>query len=300
MAIGALIAISVLLSELGSPQELWQTVKHAEWVYVFAALALSMATNVAFAIALFGAVPGRLPFWPTVTTQVACSFSNLAVPYVGGAAVQIRYLQKQGIPIADAVASGGALMGAVNLIVQVVVFMASIALIPDSLQLSNIDASDVVKVLMILIVVVLVGIAVVMGVPRLRRTIVPPVKQGASTILEALHSPRRMFTLIGGNLLVTVLYGLCLMACIAAYGNGLPFWTILAVNIGVSTIAGLVPLPGGGAAISAVGLSGALVAFGVSESVAVAAVLTNQLVVTYLPAIPGWFATRSLLERDYL
>ncbi|HEV3351694.1 MAG TPA: lysylphosphatidylglycerol synthase domain-containing protein [Acidimicrobiales bacterium] len=300
MAIGALIAISVLLSELGSPQELWQTVKHAEWVYVFAALALSMATNVAFAIALFGAVPGRLPFWPTVTTQVACSFSNLAVPYVGGAAVQIRYLQKQGIPIADAVASGGALMGAVNLIVQVVVFMVSIALIPDSLQLSNIDASDVVKVLMILIVVVLVGIAVVMGVPRLRRTIVPPVKQGASTILEALHSPRRMFTLIGGNLLVTVLYGLCLMACIAAYGNGLPFWTILAVNIGVSTIAGLVPLPGGGAAISAVGLSGALVAFGVSESVAVAAVLTNQLVVTYLPAIPGWFATRSLLERDYL
>jgi uncharacterized membrane protein YbhN (UPF0104 family) len=90
------------------------------------------------------------------------------------------------------------------------------------------------------------------------------------------------------------------MACIAAYGKGLPFFTILAVNIGVSTIAGLVPVPGGGAAISAIGISGVLAAFGVSEAVAVAAVLTNQLVTTYLPAIPGWLATRRLLELDYL
>jgi uncharacterized membrane protein YbhN (UPF0104 family) len=109
-----------------------------------------------------------------------------------------------------------------------------------------------------------------------------------------------MLLLFGGNLLTTVVYGLCLMACITAYGQGLPFWTVLAVNIGVSTIAGLVPVPGGGAAISAIGMSGVLAAFGVNESVAVAAVLTNQLATTYLPAIPGWFATRWLLEKDYL
>lgn len=300
MAVGALIAVSVLLSELGSPQELWQTVKHAEWLFVLLAAALSMATNVGYAVALFGAVPDRLPFWPTVTMQVACSFSNLAVPYIGGAAVQIRFLQKRGVPIADAVAAGGALMGAVNLLVQVFMFVVAVALIPESLSLSNVDASDIVKVLLLLVVLVLLGVAVVMGVPRLRRSIVPPIKQGATTILEALRSPRRMLTLVAGNMFVTVVYGLCLMACIAAYGKGLPFFTILAVNIGVSTIAGLVPLPGGGAAISAVGLSGVLAAFGVAESVAVAAVLTNQLLVTYLPAIPGWFATKTLLDRDYL
>lgn len=300
MAIGALIAVGVLLSQLGSPQELWDTVKNAEWSWVLVALALSMGTNLGFTIALFGAVPGRLPFWPTVTTQVACSFSNLAVPYVGGAAVQIRYLQKQGVAITDAVAAGGALMGAANLLVQVVVFIVAVALIPNSLQLSSIEASDLVKVLLVLVVVVLLGVAVVLGIPRLRRTVVPPVRQGATTIWEAVHSPRRVLLLIGGNLLTTVLYALCMMACIAAYGQGLPFWTILAVNIGVSTIAGLVPVPGGGAAISAIGMSGVLAAFGVKESVAVAAVLTNQLATTYLPAIPGWFATRWLLEQDYL
>ncbi|MBV8235074.1 MAG: flippase-like domain-containing protein [Acidimicrobiia bacterium] len=300
MACGALIAVGVLLSQLGSPQELWETVQHAQWLWVVVALALSLSTDVGFAVAMFGAVPGRLPFWPTVETQLACSFSNLAVPYVGGAAVQIRYLQKQGIPITDAVASGGALMGAVNLVVQVIVFIVAVALIPDSLSLTKIQASDLVKVLLVLIIVVLLGVTVVMGVPRLRRATVPPVRQGASTIWEALRSPRRMLALVGGNLAVTLLYALCLMACIAAYGTGLPFFTLLAVNIGVSTIAGLVPVPGGGAAISAIGLTGVLTAFGVAESVAVAAVLTQQLVGTYLPAIPGWFATRSLLERDYL
>jgi len=49
-----------------------------------------------------------------------------------------------------------------------------------------------------------------------------------------------------------------------------------------------------------VGLSGALVAVGVPQEAAVGAVLANQLVVTYLPAIPGWFATEDLIRRDYL
>jgi undecaprenyl-diphosphatase len=300
MAVGALLAVGVLLSQLGSPQELWDTLKNADFGWVLVALFLSIATNLGYAVALFGAVPGRLPFWPTVEMEVACSFSNLAVPYVGGAAVQIRFLQKQGTSITDAVAAGGALMGVANLLVQIAVFIVAVALIPDSMHLSKIDASDLVKVLLVLVALVLLGVAVVLGVPRLRRTILPPVKQGATTIWDAVHSPRRVLALVAGNLLTTVLYGLCLMACLAAYGPGLPFFTILAVNIGVSTIAGLVPVPGGGAAISAIGMSGVLAAFGVSESVAVAAVLTNQLATTYLPAIPGWFTTRRLLERDYL
>jgi len=34
--------------------------------------------------------------------------------------------------------------------------------------------------------------------------------------------------------------------------------------------------------------------------IAIAAVLVNQIVVNYLPAIPGWVATRHLMKRDYL
>jgi uncharacterized membrane protein YbhN (UPF0104 family) len=52
--------------------------------------------------------------------------------------------------------------------------------------------------------------------------------------------------------------------------------------------------------VASVGLSGALVAFGVPKEVAVAAVLTNQLVVNYLPAVPGWFATNRLVRRGFI
>ena len=61
-----------------------------------------------------------------------------------------------------------------------------------------------------------------------------------------------------------------------------------------------VPIPGGGTAVGTVGLSAVLVSFGIPDNVAVAAALANQLVYSYLPAIPGWFATKHLFRHDYL
>nr|MDQ6910451.1 hypothetical protein [Actinomycetota bacterium] len=84
------------------------------------------------------------------------------------------------------------------------------------------------------------------------------------------------------------------------FGHSPTIWTLLVANIGVSTVASLVPIPGGSTAVATVGLSGALTAFGVSTEVAVSAVLTQQLVVNYVPAVLGWFATKDLLDRDYL
>ena len=103
--------------------------------------------------------------------------------------------------------------------------------------------------------------------------------------------------LLAGNVLVSILYTVCLLLCVKAYGSDVSFWSLLAVNIGIGTIAPLIPVPGGGTALSVVGLSGALAAFGVPDGVAIAAILTNQLVVNYLPAVAGWFATRDLLKQ---
>jgi hypothetical protein len=49
-----------------------------------------------------------------------------------------------------------------------------------------------------------------------------------------------------------------------------------------------------------VGLSGLLVAVGVPAPAAAAAVLTQQLAVSYAPAIPGWFATNNLIRQGLL
>jgi uncharacterized membrane protein YbhN (UPF0104 family)/tRNA A-37 threonylcarbamoyl transferase component Bud32 len=300
MAIGTLVAVFVLLGQIGSPQELWDTLKNADWVYVLIAFVLSMLTNFGYAIALMGTVPRRLPIWPTTETQLAMSFSNLAIPAVGGIAVQVRYLQKQGVDLASAVASGGLLSTVANVVAQIILFFIALWLAPNKLDFGNIDTQSVVQVVLLIGALLLVAVGVVLLVPKLRATIVPPVKRGAGTMWEALQSPKRIFFLISGNFIASLLYGLCLLACIEAYGGSVSFWSLLAANIFIGTIASLVPIPGGNTAVSSIGMSGALVAFGVPDAVAVAAVLTNQLVVSYLPAIPGWFATNDLLKRDYL
>jgi uncharacterized membrane protein YbhN (UPF0104 family) len=106
--------------------------------------------------------------------------------------------------------------------------------------------------------------------------------------------------LVVGNVAVTLMEAGCLAASLAAFGESVPFGPLLAVNIAVGTISALVPISGGGSAVSAVGLSGGLVALGVARPIAVAAALANQVAMTYLPAIPGWFATRHLLKNEYL
>ena len=297
MAIGTLIAAGVLLSQVGSPQELWDTVKNANWWLVVLALVLSLATNIPYAIALMGCVPIRLPLWPTTETQVAMSFGNLAIPAIGGIAIQIRFLQKRGLDLASAVAAGGLLSTVGNVACQILLFFIALLLSPQKVDIGPVDTASAVEVVLIGIVVVFVAIGVIWGVPRLRKAIVPPVKSAASTVWEAVRSPRRLGLLLAGNFGVSIVYGFVLYACIAAYGGSVNYWAMLAANIGVSTIASLVPVPGGNTAVATIGMSGALVALGVSDAVAVSAILTQQLVVSYIPAVPGWWASNDLLHR---
>ncbi len=228
------------------------------------------------------------------------SFSNLAIPGIGGVALQIRYLQKQGVPLASAVAAGGFLSGFVNTIEQLVLFVIALVLSPASVQLGDIPTSSVVDV--VLVVVLLAGVAagLLFGIPRIRRRVLPPVGEALHTLGSAMRSPRRLGLLFVGNVLATLLYAFVLIACIAAFGGHVSFWTVLVLNIGIGTIAAMVPVPGGNTAVGAIGMTGALTTVGVGTEIAVAAVLLDQIVVTYIPAVMGWFATRHLMEQDYI
>ena len=166
MAIGTLIAAGVLLSQVGSPQELWDTVKNADWWLVVLAVVLSLATNIPYAIALMGCVPIRLPLWPTTETQVAMSFGNLAIPAIGGIAIQIRFLQKRGLDLASAVAAGGLLSTVGNVACQILLFFLALLLSPQQVDIGPVDTASAIEVVLIGIVVVFVAIAVIWGVPR--------------------------------------------------------------------------------------------------------------------------------------
>jgi uncharacterized membrane protein YbhN (UPF0104 family)/tRNA A-37 threonylcarbamoyl transferase component Bud32 len=300
MAIGALVATVVLLIQVGDPGELWATLRSADWAWIAVAFAFSFASNIGFAIGLMGTVPIRLPLWPTTEVQLGMSFSNLAVPAIGGQGMQVRYLQNMGIDISSALAAGGLLSTIGNLAAGLGLFVLAVAIEPAHADFSLLPTTGLLWLTVFVVVVVAVASAVVLTVPALRRLLVPPIQRASSTMTTVLRSPRKLTLLLTGNVLAILLSTSCLAACLAAFGASTSFWSLLAANIAVMTVASTVPLPGGGTAVGTVGLSAVLVSFGIPDTAAVAAVLANQLVYYYLPAIPGWFATRHLFRQDYL
>jgi undecaprenyl-diphosphatase len=300
MAVGTLVAAAVLLDSVGDPSMVWSTLQQADWIWLAVAFVPSFASNVGFALGLEGTVPTWLPFWPTTELQVGMSFSNLAVPGIGGLGMQIRFLQRQGIELSSAIAAGGLLSTVGNLAAVLVLFVLALVLEPTRVNLSLLPTNGLAELILGVVAVVGVLVGLVAGIPRLRRAVLEPVRRAASTMMGALRSPRQVALLLGGNVLATLLATWCLQACLVAFEGHVSFWPLLAANVGVVTVASLVPIPGGGNAVGTVGLAAVLVAFGVPKDVAVATVLANQLIYFYLPALPGWFATEHLVRHEYL
>ena len=274
--------------------------RNASWGWLLLAILVAFAANVAYAVALQGTVRRRLPIVPTTELQVAMSFSNLAVPAIGGQGMQVRFLQKLGVDLPSAVAAGGVLSGFGGLVAALGCFAVALLVEPARVDLSLIPTNGLLLLLLITTGLVVLASALVVVFPGLRARVVPAVAHAARTMADALRSPGLVALLVGGNVVATIMSTWCLQLCLVAFGGHVSFWSLLAANVGVVTIASIVPIPGGGTAVSSVGLSGALVAFGVPEEIAIAAVLVNQIIYNYLPAIPGWFATRDLARHDYL
>jgi len=212
----------------------------------------------------------------------------------------VRFLQRFGLDLSSAVAIGGVLSTVTELVVQGGLFVVALWLAPDSIDFGRIDTTQIVVVVLAVVFVIGVAAALVFSIRRVRRAVLPRFLRAARSMWTALRSPYRIALLLVGNIGAQCLYAASLLACLAAFGASVNFWTLVAMNIGISLIASLVPFPGGGTAVSAVGISGLLTAVGVPAAAASAAVIAHQLAIVYVPAIPGWFATNELVKRRLL
>jgi uncharacterized membrane protein YbhN (UPF0104 family) len=295
--IASLIAGYLLLGQLGRVS-LLSTLRSADWRWALLALALSGVTYLGAAWSLAGYVPGRLRFGPLVLAQLAGSFVTLVTPAaVGGAALNIRYLQRRKVPAAVAAASVGLsqVVAFVLHIVLLVVFAAITGSEAHSLQPPN----WVYFVIAGLVVIVLVVIAIPAGRNLIRARLTPVLGQVLPRLLAVMQQPRKLAEGIGGALLLTAAYILCLDACIRALGGSISIASTAVVYLTGAALGSAVPTPGGLGAVEAA-LSAGLTAAGLPGATAVSAVLLFRTLTFWLPVPVGWGAFNFLERHEYL
>ena len=294
--VASVAAVYLLAGEL-ERASLGSVLHKADWRWTIAALALSAATYAAATEALIGFVPGRLSFRRTLLAQLASSFVTLVTPAaVGGATLNIRYLQRQKIPAAAAAASVG--------VAQVVAFVLHVLLILVFAAIAGSSASEPVHppprwawfVLASLVLIALVVLAIPAGRRMLRARLSPMLGQVLPRLLEVAQHPAKLAQGIGGTLLLSFCYILCLAACVAAFSRSVPIAKIGLVYLTGSAIGSIIPTPGGIGAVEAA-LTAGLTAAGVPGAVAASAVLLFRLLTFWLPIPFGWGALK-YLERE--
>ena len=224
--------------------------RQANPLWILVALGLSALTYVAAALSLSGFVQERLNFIRTMLAQLAGSFVTLVTPAaVGGAALNIRYLQRNKVPPAVAAASVG--------VVQVVAFVLHIVLLVVFLAITG-ARSDSLRpptwayfVIAGLVVAALGVAAVPQGRRLLRARLAPALGQVLPRLLEVLQQPRKLAEGLGGALMLTLCYILCLDACVRAFGGSLALTSAAVVYLTGSALGSVVPTPGGLGAVEA-------------------------------------------------
>lgn len=273
----------------------------ASWRWVAVALGAAALSYVAAALMLMGFVPERLPLGRTVLAQVAASFVKLVAPAaVGGVAVNTRYLQRSGMRPGPAVASVGAsqLVGLVTHILLLIMF----GFLTGSTAKATQDlAPSRTIVIAVLSLGLLAGLA--LTVPRVRREVTTRLKSMFSGVVprlvDVLQSPKKLTTGMGGTLLLTVAFVLCLDASIRAFGGSLPLTAVVVVFLTANALGSAAPTPGGLGAVEGA-LTLALTISGLSAETATSAVLLYRLLTLWLPVLPGWAAFAYLQRKEAL
>jgi uncharacterized membrane protein YbhN (UPF0104 family)/membrane-associated phospholipid phosphatase len=298
ITIGVIFALCIAYSSMSDVN--WASVKgefeNADWGWALLALAMYPLIPMSWATALMGCVNYDLPFVPTVLTQQACSFLNLITPNgIGGTALQLDYLHKEGVPVA----SGGSAMvlsTGVGGAIQMILFLIAAAITATAVDTSGPSVDGSQALIAIALVAALIGI--VMKVPKLKNKIVPAVKKAATDIWSVIRNPHKAMLLIGGDTAGNLIYPAILGVCLLAFHQHLDFAQLVVVQVGAGMVGNVAPVPGG-IGVTEAALTGALTAFGIPAAPALATVLVFRGITFVFPAFLGFFTLRWLRAKGY-
>jgi uncharacterized membrane protein YbhN (UPF0104 family) len=219
--------------------------RHAEIAWVVVALLLAQTTFVASGVSVRGTVMTPLPLLPCVVLQSAIKFINLTVPSSAGRiGMNLRFLQRMGTPLPEAVAAG-AVDDAAETIVQVALFLLVLPFIHVSLDTGQFHGGPNARLVVSLVAALLISLAVILAIPKVRAKVLPPVRQALSGLWNVARDRHKRLELFGGNVGSELLYAISLGATCLAYGVHLNLAELVFVNTAASVLSSLMPVPGG-------------------------------------------------------
>jgi uncharacterized membrane protein YbhN (UPF0104 family) len=292
--IATVFAVYLLVVDLAQ-HSIGSLLRGADWRWGLAALGLSAATYVGASLSVSGFVSEHLGFFRTALVQLAGSFVTLMTPAaVGGAALNVRYLQRRKIPAPAAVASIG--------VSQVAALVLHITLLAIFGALTGAGATNPIHTPVWayfvgggLLVVAGAVLALPAGRRMVRARLSPTFGQVLPRLVEIAQRPGKLAEGMSGALLLSIAYIFCLATCVAAFGGGVPIVKIGFVYLTGSVVGSIIPTPGGLGAVE-VALTTGLTAAGVPGGTALSAVLLFRLLTFWLPVPLGWVAL-NYLER---
>lgn len=295
--VGGTIAVYLLATQL-SQVSIGAALRSASPGWLAVAVLGSAVTYVGSALALKAFVATKLPLLRTTVVQLAASFVALVTPpAVGHVGLNIRYLQKSGVPTAVAAAEVA--------VKEVVTVVITVPLLLVCGWLSGASGSRLALLPSGNVLVILAVTAGVLGLIALappsrrvlRRRIEPMLRRILPEVIAALSDPKRLATAVIGVLILNGGYVLALDASLRAFSTSLALPTLVVVYLAASTLGSVAPTPGGLGAVEAA-LVGGLTATGVPVAAAITAVLAFRTATFWLPAPLGWGAFVALQRRS--
>lgn len=293
----AVVAVWLLLGTMNF-REVADAVSGANPAWLVAAFTVGLVTYVGSAMSLVAFTPERLGLWRTTLVQMAASVVALVAPAgIGPAAVDLRYLAKQGVATPLAAATVGLVQ--ISRFLTTVLLLVAVALLTGSVGALSMPSGSVIGV----VVAVVVAGGVTFLFPGVRswvwEKIGPTVHQAWPRLVWVASDPKRLVLGLVGNLILTVGYVAAFGASLAAFGYQLPLLSLAITFLVSSSLGSVIPSPGGIGPVEAA-LTGGLVVAGIPYAAALSVSLVYRLLTFWVRVPLGWAALRYLQRREVL
>jgi uncharacterized membrane protein YbhN (UPF0104 family) len=297
LSIAAIIVAGYLIVGQLSSVDLLTVFSQARWQWVPLVLLASALTYLAAALSLTGYVREKLSFARTALAQLAASFAGFVTPpAVGGLALNVRYLQKAGVPPAGIATSLG-LSQAVNAVSHVVLLVAFAAATGAAASNHLAVPGWAFGVLGAVAGLILLAMAIPGARHRVSARLLPPLRQSLSRLLDLVTTPPKLAQALLGALALNAAYIAALWFAVHAFNGQVGLSGVAVVYLTGAAIGSVSPTPGGLGAVE-VALATGLAALGMASTAAVSAVLLFRLATFWLPVPLGWIALGWLRRRD--